>query len=178
MHVSCCTFVLLLPKSGVEKLTRSSLTRRPRWPDDQVIGRNQVSGKKKAHKHKLFCPVGLGTNPGFSLFYQRVRPWDKPSLSLGQSRGWRAAQKVHVKKVYVPFSLASFSTLFWSFPPKTPPHLGIENSHKRVAMTISPLAAREGTSAPQWPNVKKCCRHLVPSSGVFVQSYAVLINEV
>ena len=40
-------------------------------------------------------------------------------------------------------------------------------------MTISPFAAREGTSAPQWPNVKKCCRHLVPSSDFFVQSYAV-----
>ena len=25
-----------------------------------------------------------------------------------------------------------FSALFWSFPPKTPPHLGIENSHKRM----------------------------------------------
>ena len=24
-----------------------------------------TSGKKKAHKHKLFCPVGLGTTPGF-----------------------------------------------------------------------------------------------------------------
>ena len=40
-------------------------------------------------------------------------------------------------------------------------------------MTISPFAAREGTSAPEWPNVKKCCRHLVPSSDYFVQSYAV-----
>ena len=93
------------------------------------------SGKKKAHKHKLFCPVGPcfspdlsqgqtqfvpGTNPlknretqEFSLFYtvearfHRVCPWDKPSLSQGQSRGRRAAQKVYVKKVYVPFSLAN-----------------------------------------------------------------------
>ena len=93
------------------------------------------SGKKKAHKHKLFCPVGLGTTLGlcrgfqrvcpwdksgenlgqarvFSLFYtvearfHWVCPWDKPGLSLGQSRGRRAAQKVYVKKVYVPFSLA------------------------------------------------------------------------
>ena len=39
-------------------------------------------------------------------------------------------------------------------------------------MTTSPLAAREGTTAPQWPIVKKCCRHLVPSSDFFVQSYA------
>ena len=88
-----------------------------------------------SHKHKLFCPVGLGTTPGlsrgfhrvcpwdkssenlghtrvFSLFYtvearfHRVCPWDKPGLSQGQSRGLRAAQKVYVKKVYVPFSLA------------------------------------------------------------------------
>ena len=40
-------------------------------------------------------------------------------------------------------------------------------------MTTSPFAAREGRSAPQWPNVKKCCGHLVPSSDFFVQSYAV-----
>ena len=40
-------------------------------------------------------------------------------------------------------------------------------------MTISPFAAREGTSAPQWPKRKKCCHHLVPSSDFFVQSYAV-----
>ena len=100
------------------------------WP------RKSISGKKKAHKHKFFCPVGLGTTPGlsrgfhrvcpwdksgenlgqtrvFSLFYtvearfHRVCPWDKPGLSLGQSRGRRAAQKVYVKKIYVPFSLAS-----------------------------------------------------------------------
>ena len=74
------------------------------------------SGKKKAHKHKLFCPADLGTTPGqtraFSLFYTvearqtRVCPWDKPSLSLGQSRERRAAQKVHVKKVDVPLLLA------------------------------------------------------------------------
>ena len=95
------------------------------------------TGKKKAHKHKLFCPVGLRTTPGlsrgfhrvcpwdksgenlgqtrvFSLFYivearfHRVCPWDKPGLSQGQSRGRRAAQKVYVKKVYVPFSLANY----------------------------------------------------------------------
>ena len=40
-------------------------------------------------------------------------------------------------------------------------------------MTINPFTAREGTSAPQWQKVKKCCRHLVPSSDFFVQSYAV-----
>ena len=34
------------------------------------------SGKKKAHKHKFFCPVG----PSF----HRICPRDKPSLSLGQ----------------------------------------------------------------------------------------------
>ena len=95
------------------------------------------SGKKKAHKLNFFCPVGLGTTPGlsrgfhrvcpwdksgenlgqtrvFSLFYtvearfHPVCPWDKPGLSLGQSWGRRAAQKVYVKKVYVPFSLANY----------------------------------------------------------------------
>ena len=86
----------------------------------------------------MFCPVGLGTTPGFSrgfhrvcpwdksgenlgqtqffsLFYTvearqtRVCPWDKLGLSLGQSQGRRAAQKVYVKKVYVPFSLANYT---------------------------------------------------------------------
>ena len=68
------------------------------------------SGKKKAHKHKLFCPVGLGTTPGLSRGFHRVCPWDKPGLSQGQSRGRRAAHKVYVKRVYVPFSLANFGT--------------------------------------------------------------------
>ena len=51
-----------------------------------------------------------GQTQEFSLFYtvearfHRVCPWDKPGLSQGQSRGRRAAQKVYVKKVYVPFS--------------------------------------------------------------------------
>ena len=65
------------------------------------------SGKKKAHKHKLFGPVALGTtlicpwdkhtlsktNPGFLLFLHNGSPWpavcprDEPSLSLGQRLG-------------------------------------------------------------------------------------------
>ena len=87
-----------------------------------------LPGKKKAHKHKFFYPVGLGTTPGLSRGFHRVCPWDKPGenlgtnpgfllilhngspanpgLSLGQSQGRRAVQKVYVKKVYVAFSLA------------------------------------------------------------------------
>ena len=53
--------------------------------------------------------------------------------------------------------------------------LGYREFTQEGAMTISPFAAREGTNAPQWPNVRKCCRHLVPSSDFFVQSYAVPI---
>ena len=44
------------------------------------------SGKKKAHKHKLFCPVGLGTTPGLSRGFHWVCPWDKPGENLGQTR--------------------------------------------------------------------------------------------
>ena len=106
----------------------------------------RISGKKKTHKHKLFCPVGLGTTPGlsrgfhrvcpwdksgenlgqtrvFSLFYtvearfHRVCPWDKPGLFLGQSRGRRAAQKVYVKNVYVPFSVARIFSKRFLGPP-------------------------------------------------------------
>ena len=43
------------------------------------------SGKKKAHKHKLFCPVGLGTTPGFLLILHSGSPIS-PGLSLGQTR--------------------------------------------------------------------------------------------
>ena len=53
--------------------------------------------------------------------------------------------------------------------------LGYREFTQEGAMTISPFAAREGTNAPQWPNVEKCSRHLVPSSDFFVQSYAVPI---
>ena len=55
-----------------------------------------------------------GQTQEFSLFYtvearfHRVCPWDKPGLSQGQSRGRRAAQKVYVKNIYVPFSLARY----------------------------------------------------------------------
>ena len=45
-----------------------------------VVCYAHASGKKKAHKHKLFCPVG----PSF----HRSCPRDKPSLSLGQIR-WK-----------------------------------------------------------------------------------------
>ena len=51
--------------------------------------------------------------------------------------------------------------------------LGYREFTQEGAMTISPFAAREGTSAPQWPIAKKCCRHLIPSSDFFGQSYAV-----
>ena len=45
--------------------------------------------------------------------------------------------------------------------------LGYREFTEEGSMTIRPFAAREGTSVPQWPNVKKCCRHLVPSSDFF-----------
>ena len=45
-------------------------------------------GKKKAHKHNFFCPVGLGTTPGLSRGFRRVVPgtnpvktWDNPGFS-------------------------------------------------------------------------------------------------
>ena len=88
------------------------------------------SAKKKAHKHKLFGPVALGTpgmSPGQTGFVPGTKwvcPRDKPrfsscftqrkpSLSLEQTqlnfvpgtfRGRRAADRAYVLKVYVPFS--------------------------------------------------------------------------
>ena len=85
------------------------------------------SGKEKAHKHKLFGPVGLGTTPGMSwgrtwfvLGTNPLSPRNKLISHSGspgcpgttpacpQSRGRRAAEKVYVLKVHMPFSLASF----------------------------------------------------------------------
>ena len=87
-------------KSPAEKFTLEKFTSQ----------NSPSSGKKKAHKHKLFGPVALGTprecprdkpglspgqsgfvpgtNPGFLLILHSgspVCPWDKPSLSLGHS---------------------------------------------------------------------------------------------
>ena len=45
------------------------------------------------------------TKPGFLLILHSGGPAN-PGLSLGQTRGRRAAQKVYMKKVYAPFSLA------------------------------------------------------------------------
>ena len=63
-------------------------------------------------------PLRTWDKPGFSPYFtqwkpsfHRVCPWDKPSLSLGQSRGRRAAQKVYVKKVYVPSLLARIQAI-------------------------------------------------------------------
>ena len=49
---------------------------------------SQDSGKRKAHKQKLFCPVGLGTTPGLSRDFtgfvpgrNPVKTWDKPWFS-------------------------------------------------------------------------------------------------
>ena len=47
-----------------------------------------ISGKKKAHKHRLFCPVGLGTTPGLSRGFHRVCPWEKSGENLGQTRAF------------------------------------------------------------------------------------------
>ena len=69
-----------------------------------------------------------GQTQEFSLFYtvearfHRVCPWDKPGLSQGQSRGRRAAQKVYVKKVYVPFSLARKQISWWTWKRGKGPH--------------------------------------------------------
>ena len=97
--------------------------------------RHLSSGKKKAHKHKLFSPIVLGTGPGmfrdnpglslgqthfvpgitqfFSFLYAMEAQFvpgtnpvcsrDKLAMSLRQSRGRRAAEKVDLLKVYVLF---------------------------------------------------------------------------
>ena len=79
-----------------------------------------LSQAGKRHINTIFFgPVALATTPGLSRDKPRfspclhngspVCPRDKPTLSLGQFRGRRAADnlKVYVLKVYVPFSLAT-----------------------------------------------------------------------
>ena len=54
-----------------------------------LCGKALESGKKMAHKHKLFGPDGLGTNPGFlKMFHTRspVWPWDKPKSKGSKKR--------------------------------------------------------------------------------------------
>ena len=87
--------------------------RRWEWQRFQAVfsNRDGCSGKKKAHKHKLFGPVGLGTtpglsqkqtrfvpgtNPGFPLILHSgnwVCPREKPGLSLGKTLDRRATEK-------------------------------------------------------------------------------------
>ena len=50
-----------------------------------ILDKSCVLLKKKAHKHKLFCPVGLGTAPGILLILHSGSPIS-PGLSLGQTQ--------------------------------------------------------------------------------------------
>ena len=151
MHVSCCTFVLLLKKL-VEYAKGSAELWEPTSPAFQALQilllnchivrrllghySDSLNQARKRHININFfvrlVPVFTGFVPGtnpvcpwdksgekqgqtqeFSSFYtvearfHWVCPWDKPGLSQGHSRGRRAAQKVYVKKVDVPFSLAT-----------------------------------------------------------------------
>ena len=67
-----------------------------------------VRQARKRHINiNFFVRLVLGQTRVFSLFYT--------VKSLGQSRGQRAAQKVYVKNIYVPFSLASSSGFGFQF---------------------------------------------------------------
>ena len=77
-----------------------------------------ISGKKKAHKHKVFGPVALGTTPDLSQGQTQFVPGTNPGFLLvfhsgspvcPSERGRREAEKVYVLKFYVPFSLAATS---------------------------------------------------------------------
>ena len=103
----------------------------------------------------------MGQTRVFSLFYtvearfHRVCPWDKPGLSLGQSRGRRAAQKVYVKKVYVPFLLAlnPGAGILGDIHNHQHPHA---STKKRVAI---PSASHRGAEVGHpWKCSRKCSR--------------------
>ena len=69
----------------------------------------RLSGKKKAHEHQFFGPVGLWDKPRFSLMSHNrspVCPRDKPSLSLGQPGLDLRQKSLCVKEFMCLFSLA------------------------------------------------------------------------
>ena len=82
-------------------------------------------------------------------------PGTNPGLSLGQSRGRRAAQKVYVKKVYVPFSLAILNDLGPYFyllgDPKKIFSWFRRRTHKLFCPVSRPVVA--GSTGP-WPEQK------------------------
>ena len=119
---------LLIPRQAVMTVDPEKAEGRlwTLWSDLDLSETHRCSGKKKAHKRKLFGPVALGTTPGLS----QVCPRDKPTLSQGQTQvfslfytmeaqfvpgtnpvvpgtspGTKGGRKVCVVKVYVPFSL-------------------------------------------------------------------------
>ena len=69
-------------KRGIRKRGMHEVATSPYFESQQDLN----SGKKKAHKHKFFCPVGLGTTPGLSRGFHRVCPWDKSGENLGQTQ--------------------------------------------------------------------------------------------
>ena len=58
-----------------------------------------LTGKRKAHKLKLFGPVGLGTAPGLSHGQARFVPGTNPALSLGQAPGFSLFSTVEARLV-------------------------------------------------------------------------------
>ena len=103
-------------------------------------GTNPYSGKKKAHRHQFFVRLVLGRPrvcpgdfTGFIPGTDSVKTWDKPGFSPylhsgspdftgfvpGQAQfvpgTIPAAQKVYVKNFYVPFSLAIYMQLCFSW---------------------------------------------------------------
>ena len=121
-----------------------------------------------------FTGFVAGTNPVktwvFSLFYTEearqtlVCPWDKPSLSLGHSRGRKAAQKAYVKKVYVPFSLAIFPFLGLLKAPTS-------NIHEKVCDTIRtfslqcPIISEKLEKARTVDFIRRVTHHVVYATG-------------
>ena len=69
VDVCFCRFSLFL---GSTAFGRRRFSQQIRVTGSHCLER---SGKKKAHKHELFCPVGLGTTPGLSRgFYRHKGP--------------------------------------------------------------------------------------------------------
>ena len=83
----------MLSHSG--QILHSMVLKQLVWSNTSAMGPNfggllLESGKKKARKHKLFCPVGLGTTPGLSREFHRACPRDRvpplPGENLGQTQ--------------------------------------------------------------------------------------------
>ena len=139
-----------------------------RWMFDKFLTNSSVpdSGKKKAQKHKLFDPVGLGTTPGMSRWQtglvlilhtgSPICPRDKPSLSPGTIPGTKGSRKSSCVKsltVRVKIITGSLVILENLFPKNYRYRYCLEiPMNSLITITVTVLASAVTPAFPLIPN--------------------------